>query len=416
MKYPRALGLLACGIAFGIASCAKQPEATQPAAKPADPAKPAAAVSKPAAAPEKPAPVAGPRDPATPLKAGDEVTTYALGKLDWIQGSAPATWETGKVYIFECWAMWCGPCVAAIPHVNDLHKKFESKGLRVFGINVWEDGKDKVAEFVAKKGEGMAYPVAYTGKGGVFETEWLKPAGVRGIPHAFVVRNGKFLFSTHPMQLTDELIGKLLESDAVAEAAAAEIAAKNAIGDKMNNAARAFSEAARAKDIPAMEKALAEIKPLDPSGRNTSVFAFELAVAKKDWPEVEKLLAGPTDMSTALSRSAAKILAAPDAPAAVLGATADGVEKLGGPDGNPIQLRMLAGLRWKQGKKDDALTIAKKAVESARQPKYNNRIAAAPFEKFLAALEAGNLPGEEEFLSWMRESRPAPSGPAKPAN
>ena len=32
-------------------------------------------------------------------------------------------------------------------------------------------GKDKVAEFVKTKGDGMSYPVAYTGKGGVFETE-----------------------------------------------------------------------------------------------------------------------------------------------------------------------------------------------------------------------------------------------------
>jgi thiol-disulfide isomerase/thioredoxin len=160
MKYPLALGMVVCGMAIGLASCAKQDDAlTKPL--PAEPKAPAAA-TKPAET-TKPAPVAGPRDPSKPLKPGDEVTTYALGKLDWIKGSAPAEWEAGKVYVFECWAMWCGPCVAAIPHVNELHKKYESKGLRVYGVNVWEDGKDKVAAFVANKGEGMAYPVAYTG-------------------------------------------------------------------------------------------------------------------------------------------------------------------------------------------------------------------------------------------------------------
>ena len=52
----------------------------------------------------------------------------------------------------------------------------------------------------------MAYPVAYTGKGGAFETEWLKPAGVRGIPHTFVVKDGKIILMEHPSYLTDALI------------------------------------------------------------------------------------------------------------------------------------------------------------------------------------------------------------------
>lgn len=27
----------------------------------------------------------------------------------------------GKVIVLEFWATWCGPCVAAIPHLNQLH-------------------------------------------------------------------------------------------------------------------------------------------------------------------------------------------------------------------------------------------------------------------------------------------------------
>ncbi len=54
------------------------------------------------------------------LKIGSAVTTKVFSELDWIQGEAPKEWEPEKVYIFECWATWCGPCLAAIPHVNEL--------------------------------------------------------------------------------------------------------------------------------------------------------------------------------------------------------------------------------------------------------------------------------------------------------
>ena len=92
------------------------------------------------------------------LVPGSEVNLSAITKSDWIQGAGPTAFEPGKVYVFECWATWCGPCVALIPHVNDLHKKYYDQGLRVHGMNVWEDDRKKVVEYVKAKGEGMSYP------------------------------------------------------------------------------------------------------------------------------------------------------------------------------------------------------------------------------------------------------------------
>jgi len=33
----------------------------------------------------------------------------------------------GKAVVLEFWATWCGPCIAAIPHLNDLAAKFENR-------------------------------------------------------------------------------------------------------------------------------------------------------------------------------------------------------------------------------------------------------------------------------------------------
>jgi thiol-disulfide isomerase/thioredoxin len=147
---------------------------------------------------------------AATLNPGDAVKPDAVASAALIQGEVPKEWEKDKLYILECWATWCGPCIKAIPHVNELHNALNDEGLRVIGMNVWEDGKEKVEKFVKNKGEGMAYPVVYVGKGGAFETEWLNAAGIRGIPHAFVVKNGTLLFTTHPSRLTHEVVSDLL--------------------------------------------------------------------------------------------------------------------------------------------------------------------------------------------------------------
>ena len=157
------------------------------------------------------------------LVAGSEVSLSSVIQAEWIQGEAPKSFEPGKVYIFECWSTKCGPCIGMIPHVNELHNKYYDQGLRIYGMSVYENDKDECVKFVKDQGDGMSYPVAFTGKNGPFELEWMKPAGARGIPHAFIVRNGKLLASTLASRLTDDLVETMLAGDEGAEQAAATI-------------------------------------------------------------------------------------------------------------------------------------------------------------------------------------------------
>ena len=217
------------------------------------------------------------------LVPGSDVNLDAITGLDWVQGEGPATFEPGKVYVFECWATWCGPCVALIPHVNELHKKYYDRGLRVHGMNSWEEGRQKTVDFVKEKGDGMSYPVAYT-SGSAFETEWLEAAGVESIPHAFVVRNGKLLLATEAVRLTDSLVELMLSGDEGAAKAAAIIKAANDSYEEAEGLSQEIYVAKRKKNAELMAAKIEELETLDPGHPALGRFELELLIVQEDWP------------------------------------------------------------------------------------------------------------------------------------
>jgi thiol-disulfide isomerase/thioredoxin len=67
----------------------------------------------------------------------------------------------GKVVVVNFWATWCIPCVGELPAFNKLHRDFGSKGVAVIGIDMGDEGAEKVRHFLQK------HPIDYTiGLGG----------------------------------------------------------------------------------------------------------------------------------------------------------------------------------------------------------------------------------------------------------
>ena len=355
--------------------------------------------------------------PAPALAPGSEVKPDALQKGEWIQGEALAAWEPGKVYMLECWATWCGPCVAIIPHVNELHKKYSEKGLRVIGVNVWEDGKEKVAKFVEGKGDGMSYPIVYTGRGSDFEKDWLKAAGVSGIPHAFLVRDGKLILKSHPARITDEVINAALEGGEALAQLQEKMGKAEAAQGALMAAMRSFTIASNKKDVAAMEEALAKIKEVDVAGRFSKSCEADLAMAKKDWDAVTKILETEGKNPMVVMRLARMATGEGEVPQPVLEALTTSFTSLTSEKGGPMELQIVSRLQWKQEKKEDALASARAAVEKAKEAKATRAgFPVEPFEKFAAALEEGKMPTDQEFNGWLQESlpkRPAPK-PVQP--
>lgn len=222
---------------------------------------------------------------------GAPLALDAIGHADPIQGEAPKAWEPGKVYVVECWATWSDPCIATILHLDTLHDRFKSKGLRVIGVNVWDDDKAKVTDFVQNKGTEMSYPVLYAGKeGSSFETSWLKPGGVKELPYAFVVKDGKFLFGTHPAQLDDVTIQGLIAGGEKQEAIIQAYTAREAKLRKVDDLLKEIAQTSEAKDLATMDAKLSELEAIDPSNPYLGGLRLGFLVEKKDWPTFEKFV------------------------------------------------------------------------------------------------------------------------------
>ncbi|MFN4316058.1 MAG: TlpA family protein disulfide reductase [Chitinophagaceae bacterium] len=48
----------------------------------------------------------------------------------------------GKFIVLEFWATWCGPCIAAVPHMNELQDRFKRDDLRF--ISITDESEDKI--------------------------------------------------------------------------------------------------------------------------------------------------------------------------------------------------------------------------------------------------------------------------------
>lgn len=124
------------------------------------------------------------KKPATP---DAKLSDFIIGEV--VSGPAVSLANTGgKAVVIEAWGVKCGPCLASLPHIEQIAKR--NKADTIFIGAESQNSADAAIQDIVKKNK-LSYTIT---KGGV-----RGPVNFSGIPHAFVFNTaGKLIYSGHP--------------------------------------------------------------------------------------------------------------------------------------------------------------------------------------------------------------------------
>jgi uncharacterized protein (TIGR03435 family) len=145
-------------------------------------------------------------------KPGEAPPPLGLESVLQAPGDAHPSWGTlkGKVVVLEFWATWCGPCVGAIPHLNELADKLKDEPIQFIAITTEEE--KVVRPFLRKK------PIhAWIGLD--INKSMFDAYDVTAIPRTVIVdAKGIIAAISHPTDLTEGQLRDVLAGKNVASA------------------------------------------------------------------------------------------------------------------------------------------------------------------------------------------------------
>jgi thiol-disulfide isomerase/thioredoxin len=91
----------------------------------------------------------------------------------WMERGLKLSELRGKVVLLDFWGYWCGPCVASMPELMELHEKYSERGLVIIAVHDDRGSIKKLKKQLKKlskehwDGRGIEFAVALDGGGRV---------------------------------------------------------------------------------------------------------------------------------------------------------------------------------------------------------------------------------------------------------
>ena len=111
-------------------------------------------------------------------------------KLPMVQGDSIQLSKIGKnLILLEFWFPHCKGCVQAVPDLNEIREKYNTRGLLMFGIEFTKKSEKVLIEYIGK--QKIEFPTLFMGKG------VSKEYGVYAAPTFFLIdKKGKIVYTS----------------------------------------------------------------------------------------------------------------------------------------------------------------------------------------------------------------------------
>jgi peroxiredoxin len=116
-----------------------------------------------------------------PVQLGSKAPDFKAFTLDSIPKEKRLADYHGQVMMINVWATWCLPCRVEMPSIEQLHKAYGPKGLKIVAVSIDDPGTDAGIRAFAKQ-YGLTFEILHDPTGKIVDQY-----DITGYPETFIV-------------------------------------------------------------------------------------------------------------------------------------------------------------------------------------------------------------------------------------